>query len=328
MIEDLEHELTRAMASEVADLPTPHLDMQRMQHYRPPGRRLVVPGIAVGVAVAVAAPMAAAHTGPFRTAPTADQRVQLPKVPLSSVPSVGVPASVLPSLSVPKVPGVPGAVPLPSIAPAGSLPDACTIVRRALTEDEWVAAVGKVRTTVADLAAKQLGVTATRALAPLTEADLRGLLPPTGAMITYYDCSLGHVLDADQRAATIAEVSRAVTDAQAMVLAAKAGITRALGNGVVPSWLGDFAIHLVNRSATTMVLKIDLDTPLPQWPASGSITVTYRLTDHSVVSIQPTGLKLPPHLPVPQLPVPLPTVPIPVPLPSLAPGLGLPTGGR
>jgi hypothetical protein len=255
-------------------------------------------------------------------------------VPLSSLPSVSVPTGVLPSLSVPpKVPGVPGVLPLPSITVPSSLPDACSIVRRALTADEWAAAVRTVQATVADLAAKQLGVTplggkATRALAPLTEADLRGLLPPTGAMVTYYDCSLGHVLDADQRAAAIAEVRRAVADAQAMVLAAKAGITRALGNGVVPSWLGDFGIHLVNRTATTMVLRVDLGTPLPQWPASGSVTVTFRLADHAVVKIQPDGLKLPPHLPVPQLPIPLPTVPIPVSLPSLAPGLGLPTGGR
>jgi hypothetical protein len=333
MIDELEDELARAMAAEVADLPAPRLDLHRMQSHRPVGRKLLVPGVAVGVAVAVAAPMAAAHTGPFHTAPAANAKLDVSASAGATLPT-GVPTGVLPSVSVPvpvpsvSLPSVPGVLPLPSVPVPSSLPDACQAVRRALSADEYAAAVRKVRAAVADLAAKQLGVASGRVLAPLTEADLRGLLPPSGALVTYVDCSLAQVPDADQRAAAIAEVRRAVSDAQAMVLAAKAGITRALGNGVVPGWLGDFGIHLVSRTESTMVLNVVLGTPLPQFPASGSLTVTYRLTDHSVVNIRPLGLKLPPHLPVPQLPVPLPTVPIPVPLPSLAPGLGLPTGGR
>ncbi|MEN3359456.1 MAG: hypothetical protein V7637_3438 [Mycobacteriales bacterium] len=329
MIEDMEHELTRAMAADVADLPAPNLDLHRMQPHRP-ARRLIVPGVAVGVAMAVAAPMAAAHRGPFRTTPVANQDVPAPARGGLSAPDLGVPGSIAPSLSgLPSVPALPGkAVPLPTIPPSASVPDACTTLRRALTADEYAAAVRRVQTVFATVARTELGTGADRALAALSGADLQRLLPPAGELVTYYDCSLGHQLTADQRAAAIAEVRRAVTDAQAMVVAAKTGVQRALGNGKVPSWLGDLAIHLVRRDAAAMVLRIDLGTPLPKWPASGSVTVTFRAADHTVVNIQPSGLKLPPNLTVPQLPVALPTQPIPVPLPSLAPGVGLPTGGR
>ncbi len=332
LIEDLERELVQAMAADVADLPAPNLNLHRMHLQHRPARRLLVPGVAVGVAVAVAAPVAAARTGAFHSRPVANPAGTGSGQP--GTPGLGTPASVLPSLSgLPPAPSLPGGpVPLPTIAPSGSgapdLPDTCTALRRALTADEYAAAVRRVRAVFADLARTELGTGPRRALAALSAADLQRLLPPAGGLVTYYDCAPGRVLDADQRAAAIAEVRRAVTDAQALLLAAKTGIERALGAGKVPNWLGDLAIHVVSRNAATMVLRIDLETPLPQWPASGSITVTFRLADHTVVNIRPTDLKLPPHLPVPQLPIPLPTVPIPVPLPSLAPGLGLPTGGR
>jgi hypothetical protein len=322
MIEDLERELTRAMTKEVADLAAPHLDLHRMQHHRP-ARRLVVPAAAVGVAVAVAAPLAAAR-GVFRSAPVANEQVQVSVSPGPVVPTVPLPRTGAPT--VPSVPGLSGTVPLPSVAPTASVPDSCMLVRRTLSSAERVAAAGKLRATFDGLARRLLGAGVSRTIPTLSDADLDRLLPPAGAMITYYDCALGRVLTPEQRAAAIAEVRRAVTETETALLAARSAVEHALGRGNVPSWLGDLDIHLVGRTATTMVVRIDLATPRPGWPASGSITVTTRLADHTVVMIQPTELKLPPGLPVPQLPVPLPSLPIPVPLPSQVPGL--PTGGR
>jgi hypothetical protein len=327
MIEDLERELVRAMAKEVADLPEPHLDLHRMQHYRP-ARRLVVPGVAVGVAMVVATPLAAAHSGVFRSAPAADKHVQLstpagPLTPPDPRLSVSVPPSVP---SVPGAPGVPAAQPLPSLEPTLTVPDTCTAVRRALTAAEHAAAARQLRAAFDGVARRLLGDGVSRHVAALSAADVDRLLPPAGAMITYYDCSLGQTLTPEQRAAAVAEVRRAVTDAQTALLAARSAIEQALGNGKLPSWLGDLDIHVVSRTAAAMVVRVDLGAARPGLPASGSVTVTVRLADRAVVSIQPSGLKLPPGLPVPKIPVSLPSLPIPVPLPPQVPGL--PTSGR
>jgi hypothetical protein len=324
MIEDLERELTRAMAKEVADLSAPHLDLHRMQHHRP-GRRLVVPGVAVGVAMVVGAPLAAAHTGVFRSAPVADKQVQI-STPAGQLTLPAPQVSVSRPPAVPGVPGVPSLPPLPTLDKTPSPPDACTTVRRTLTAAEHAAAVGQLRAAYQALARRELGAGVTRRVSQLSDADLARLLPKAGAMITYYDCALGRTLPADQQAAAVAEVRKAVADAQTALLGARKALEQALGDGKLPSWLGDLDIHLVGRTTETMTLRIDLGTPRPGLPASGSVTVAIRLADRTVISIQPSGLKLPPGLSVPQLPVSLPSLPIPVPQPPQVPGL--PTGGR
>jgi hypothetical protein len=326
MIEDLERELTRAMADEVADLPAPQLDLRRMQPASPV-RRLVVPGVAVGVAVAVAAPLAAAKSGAFRSAPAANSQVQ---VQLSTPAGQLSPPDPKVSITLPpKVPGVPslGTVPpLPTLDKTPSAPETCTTVRRTLTAAEHSAAVRQVQAAFDAVARRELAAGVGRQVGAPSPADLALLLPKTGEMITYYDCALGRSLPPEQQAAAIAEVRRAVADAGTTVQGARAALERALGNGKLPSWLGDLDIHVVNRTAAAIVLRIDLGAPKAGWPASGSLTVTIRVSDRAVVAIQPAGLKLPPGLPVPQLPVSLPSLPVPVPLPPQVPGL--PTGGR
>jgi hypothetical protein len=323
MIEDLEQELTRAMAADVADLPEPRLDLHRIQHPRP-ARRLVVPGVAAGVALAVAAPLAAAKAGAFRSAPVANTQVQV-SASDGQLVAPKLPAGVPPA--VPDLPAVSSLPPLPPLDKTPVAPDACSTVRRTLTAAERSAAVRQLRASFDAVAKKELAAGVTRQVGAPSVADLARLLPNAGAMVTYFDCALGRTLPPEQAAAAVAEVRRAVADAQTMVQATRAALEQALGNGKLPSWLGDLDIHMVNRMAGEIVLRIDLGAPKAGWPASGSITVTIRATDRSVISIQPGGLKLPPGLPVPQLPatpklpVSLPSLPVPVPLPPQVPGL-------
>lgn len=324
MIEDLERELTQAMADEVADLPTPHLDLHRMQHHRP-ARRLIVPGVAVGVAVAVGAPLAAAQTGVFGGTPVADSRVEV-TTPPGQLPPAGAQVTVSVSPSLPSVPDLSSLPPLPTLDKTPSAPDACSTVRRTLTAAEHAAAVRQVQAAFAAVARRELAAGIGRQVGAPSAAELERLVPNAGAMITYYDCALGRQLSPEQQAAAVAEVRRAVTDAETAVLGARAALEHALGNGQLPNWLGDLDLSVVSRTAQAIVVRVELAAARPGLPASGSITATIRVSDRSVVSIQPAGLKLPPGVSVPQLPVSLPSLPVPVPLPPQVPGI--PTGGR
>jgi hypothetical protein len=319
MIDDLERELTRAMADDVADLIPPHLDLRRIQ--RRPARRLVVPGAIVAVAVAAAAPIAAAKTGVLDHAPvSADQDVVPGNVGQLAPPANKLPATPpLPSVSAPHLPGA-----APVLPPSVPLPHGCTVRHRTFSSDERAAALRQLRQLADGLAGKVLGAGHARRVAVLSAAQLDRMVPRVGATISYFDCLPSKPLSAAKRAAAIAEVRRAAAQVQTAVMGARSALEHALGSAELPGWLGDIDVTVLSQTAQRMVIRIDFGSPRPTRPVGGSITVTIRMADRSIVAIDRSLLTLPPGIPVP--PNSLPSVPIPAP-PTL-PVPGLPTGGR
>jgi hypothetical protein len=321
MIEDLERELTAAMADEVAELGPPQLDLNRMQHR--PARRLVLPGAAVVVAVAAAAPLAAAKTGVLGSHPASSNR-DLPAVPAGSI----VPPNHLPKLSLPPT-GKPSLPAPPSIGVPSAkvpVPVRCVIKHRAFRSDERLAALRQLRAAADQLAASGLGAGHARKVLALTNVDLDRFLPQVGATISYYDCLPGSPTAA-QRAAVISEVRRAIAQAQTAMTATRVALEKALGAHQLPGWLGDLQVTVVSQTSERIVLKVSF--PAAHLPggqhAGGSITITIRTADRAIVSIDTSGLTLPAG--IPQLPThSLPPVPLPAP-PSL-PVPGLPPTGR
>jgi hypothetical protein len=321
MIEDLERELTAAMADDVAELSPPQLDLNRM--HRSPARRLVVPGAVVAVAVAAAAPLAAAKTGVLSH--PASSNHTLPPNPVGTI----APPTELPTVTLPPPPSgkpslpAPPSVSLPSVP--SKIPVTCTIKHRAFRSDERLAALRQLRAAVDELAATGLGAGRARQVAALSPAELDRFLPRAGVTISYYDCLPG-LPSAAQRAAAIAEVRKAVAQAQTAVTAARVALEQALRSHQLPSWLGDLQITVVSQTDQRVVVKISFPTShLPGQHAAGSIIVTIRTADRSIVSIDTSGLTLPPGIPtVPTHSLP----PVPLPAPPSLPVPGLPPTGR
>lgn len=322
MIENLERELTAAMADDVAELDPPQLDLNRM--HRRPARRLVVPGALVAVAVAAGAPLAAAKTGVLGHPASSNRDLPAnpvgPLTPPSQLPKLTLPPSVKPSLPAPPVVRVPSSVPAKVPVPVQ-----CTIKHRAFRSDERFAALRQLRTAVNDAAASGLGAGRARQVAALSAADLEKFLPRAGITVSYYDCLPG-VPSAAQRAAAIAEVRKAVAQAQTAMTAARVALEQTLRSHQLPAWLGDLQITVVSQTADQIVIKISFPVShLPGQHAAGSITVTVRTADRSIVSIDTSGLTLPPGIPaIPTHSLP----PVPLPAPPSLPVPGLPPTGR
>jgi hypothetical protein len=314
MTDDLERELTRAMAADVANLTPPQLDLRRI--HRRPVRRLALPGAVVAVAVAAAAPFAAAGTGVLDRSPVSAENDVAPAVPLTTTATLPRLSPAPPSIKVPRPP-----------VETGKDRATCVSQQHTFSTEERAAAVRQLRAAAAALSQRALGAGPQRRVVLLTLAELDRLLPKAGATVTYRPClPPGRVVSAAQRAAALAEVRRAAADVETAVLGARKALEQAFGEKELPSWLGDLEVTVVSRTADRLVLRIAFGQPKRGWPLSGSITVVVRLPDRTVVAVDTSRLTLPPGLSVPRPPLPLPPVPLPVPSPPEVPGL--PTGGR